>query len=57
MNMQQDNTPAFLAELPTYKKVTDVQRTWREQGWTPPSEDTDMQQKWHFYRTLTTDKR
>lgn len=43
--------------LPKYKKITDVQQTWREAGWIPPSEDSKMQAKWLFYRTLTTDKR
>lgn len=56
--MQQDNTtPSFTKELTTYKKTTDVQRTWREFGWAAPSDDPLIQQKWHFYRTLTTDKR
>jgi hypothetical protein len=58
-SMPQDNTntPSFTHDLPTYKKITDVQQTWREFGWAPPSENAGVQQKWHFYRTLTTDKR
>jgi len=39
-----------------YKKTTDVQRTWKEHGWTPPSEDPKINEKWLFYRTLNTEK-
>ena len=39
----------------TYWKTTDVQRTWRSHGWTPPSEDPDVQAKWNFFRTLDTE--
>lgn len=39
-----------------YKKTTDVQRTWKEHGWTPPSEDPKTNEKWLFYRTLNTEK-
>lgn len=42
--------------LKKYKKTTDVQRTWREHGWTPPSDDPEVRAKWLFYRTLDTDK-
>lgn len=38
-----------------YKKTTDVQRTWKEHGWTPPSEDPKINEKWLFYRTLNTE--
>lgn len=40
--------------LPKYKKTTDVQQTWREHGWTPPSENPEVRAKWAFYRTLDT---
>ena len=41
-------------EISVYKRVTDVQATWRSYGWTPPSEDPDVRAKWLFYRTLDT---
>lgn len=37
-----------------YKRTTDVQQTWRQHGWTPPSEDQKIIEKWLFYRTLDT---
>lgn len=45
------------AVLPPHKKTTNVQRTWREYGWVPPSEDPATQVKWRFYRTLDTEGR
>jgi hypothetical protein len=41
--------------LPKYKKITDVQQTWKEHGWTPPSEDQKIKAKWMFYKTLNTE--
>lgn len=41
--------------LSKYKKTTDVQSTWREHGWTPPSEDPEIRAKWAYYRTLHTE--
>lgn len=38
-----------------YKKTTDVQSTWKEHGWKPPSEDPEVRAKWQFYRTLDTE--
>ena len=38
-----------------YKRTTDVQQTWREHGWTPPSEDPKIKEKWQFYKTLDTE--
>jgi hypothetical protein len=37
-----------------YKKHTDVQETWREHGWTSPSEDPAIVAKWKFYQTIGT---
>ena len=41
-------------DITVYKRVTDVQATWRSHGWSPPSEDPDVKAKWLFYRTLDT---
>lgn len=41
--------------LPKYKRTTDVQQTWREHGWTPPSEDPKIKEKWQFFKTLNTE--
>jgi len=38
-----------------YKKTTDVQQTWKEHGWTPPSEDPKIRAKWAYYKTLDTE--
>lgn len=32
---------------------TDITRTLRRTGWTPPSEDKEIQKKWEFYRTIS----
>jgi hypothetical protein len=32
---------------------TDVGRTLKKHGFTPPSEDKEMQKKWEFYRTIS----
>lgn len=31
---------------------TDVMATWRRAGWVPPSETTEYQDKWKYYRSL-----
>ena len=35
-----------------FKKATNVQQTWKEHGWIPPSDDPLIRAKWQFYRTL-----
>ena len=47
MNILNSETPY----VPSAK--TDVSRTLRRTGWTPPSEDKEMQKKWEFYRTIS----
>lgn len=42
-------------DVTRYKKTTDVQATWREHGWVPPSEDSKITDKWRYYRTLDTE--
>ncbi len=41
-------------DITVYKRVTDVQATWKAHGWLPPSEDPEIKAKWQFYRTLDT---
>ena len=47
MNILNSETPY----IPAAK--TDVSRTLKRTGWTPPSEDKEMQKKWEFYRTIS----
>jgi len=47
MNILNSETPY----VPSAK--TDVSRTLRRTGWTPPSEDKEIQKKWEFYRTIS----
>lgn len=35
-----------------FKRKTDVQSTWKEFGWAPPSDDPSIKAKWQFFRTL-----
>ena len=39
-----------------YRKITDVQSTWKEFGWTLPSEDPAIIAKWRHYQTLGVQK-
>lgn len=41
--------------MPKYKKITDVQQTWKEHGWAPPGEDPKIRAKWMLYKTLNTE--
>lgn len=41
-------------DITVYKRVTDVQATWKSFGWSPPSDDPEIKAKWQFYRTLDT---
>ncbi len=43
-----------MMDITVYKRVTDVQATWKSFGWSPPSEDPEIKAKWQFYRTLDT---
>lgn len=40
-----------VAYVPAAK--TDVTRTLKQHGWTPPSEDKEVIKKWEFYRTIS----
>ena len=40
-----------VAYVPSAK--TDITRTLKRTGWTPPSEDKEIQKKWEFYRTIS----
>jgi hypothetical protein len=42
-------------QISRFRRTTDVQQTWKEYGWTPPSEDPKIQAKWQFFRTLNTE--
>jgi hypothetical protein len=42
-------------QINRFRRITDVQRTWKEYGWVPPSEDPQTQLKWSFFRTLDTE--
>jgi len=47
MNILNSETPY----VPSAK--TDVSRTLKRTGWTPPSEDKEIQKKWEYYRTIS----
>lgn len=44
-------------ELTVYFKTTDVQRTWKQHGWVPPSETPEFWAKWEYFRKLDTEHR
>lgn len=37
----------------TQSVKTDISKIFRRAGWTPPSEDKEIQKKWEFYRTIS----
>jgi hypothetical protein len=43
-----------MMSITIFKRITDVQATWKEHGWTPPSKNPATKAKWKFYRTLDT---
>jgi hypothetical protein len=47
MNILNSETPY----VPSAK--TDISRTLKRTGWTPPSEDKEIQKKWEYYRTIS----
>jgi hypothetical protein len=32
--------------------ATDVSRTWKRLGWTPPSKDPTVVEKWEYFKSL-----
>lgn len=55
--MSVDNVNSTTVYSPThemlrFKKITDVQQTWKEHGWVAPSDDPWIKAKWHYYKTL-----
>ena len=44
-------------EMTVYFKTTDVQRTWKQHGWVPPSETPEFWAKWEYFRKLDTEHR
>ena len=33
--------------------ATNVQRTWKKYGWTPPSKDPQTVDKWNYFKSLS----
>ena len=33
--------------------ATNVQRIWKKYGWTPPSKDQDILDKWNYFKSLS----
>jgi hypothetical protein len=46
----------IIEQVLPYFKTTDVQRTWKRNGWIPPSELPSQQAKWEYFRRLDTEK-
>lgn len=56
-NERVDNVNGTTVYCPTqpmtrFRKATNVQQTWKEHGWLPPSDDPTIKAKWQYYRTL-----